>query len=134
MLTAIRLWAPVLVWAALIYVLSGIPSLNTGWGIWDLMLRKAAHVVEFGVLCLLIVRALYNSGLGLGYNTAILCAAAVSFLYAVSDELHQAFVPGRGASTLDVVVDAIGIALAALLSARVLSRRRSMLPDVDGAR
>ena len=39
-------------------------------------------------------------------------AVFISVLYAASDELHQSFVPGRTASTGDVLVDALGVGLA----------------------
>ena len=55
------LWLPVVVWAALIFTFSAIPSLGTGLGTWDLVLRKLAHAVEFGVLGALLYRALRRS-------------------------------------------------------------------------
>ena len=98
---ALRLWLPVLAWAAVIFALSSIPSLGTGLGVWDLVLRKLAHVGEYAVLGLLLVRAL----------RAPVPAFAAGVLYAATDELHQRFVPGRLGSPLDVLVDAVGVAL-----------------------
>ena len=37
---------------ALIFYLSHQPSLGTGLGVWDLILRKGAHITAFGLLCL----------------------------------------------------------------------------------
>ena len=50
-------WAPVVAWAALIFALSSIPSLSTGLGTWDTILRKGAHVVEYAILGALLLRA-----------------------------------------------------------------------------
>lgn len=108
----ISLWIPVAVWAGLIFTLSSIPHLHTELGIWDLILRKIAHMIEFGVLALLIARALRGARTGMAWPRALLWAAAASAGYAVSDEFHQSFVPGRGASPIDVGIDACGIALA----------------------
>ena len=98
---ALRLWAPVVLWAAVIFAFSSIPSLGTGLGTWDLLLRKLAHVAEFAVLGGLLQRAL-------GRPTI---AFALGVAYAASDELHQHFVSGRRGAPLDVLLDSVGVAL-----------------------
>ena len=92
-------WLPVLLWAGVIFALSSIPSLGTGLGTWDLILRKGAHMTEYAVLALLLVRALGREA----------PALALGVLYAASDELHQAFVRGRHASPIDVAIDTVGL-------------------------
>ena len=54
----VSLWLPVVVWAAVIFALSSIPSLNSGLGTWDTVLRKAAHMTEYAILAVLLWRAL----------------------------------------------------------------------------
>jgi len=107
-----RAWLPVLAWAALIFALSSVPDLGTGLGSWDLVLRKLAHVAEYAVLGALLDRALRRP----------LPAVALGVAYAVSDELHQHFVPGRRGAPLDVLIDAVGVGLGVLAWHR-LSRR-----------
>src|SRR5262245_54785119 len=70
-------------------------------------IRKAAHVTEYLILALLLVRALRAEGLrgGMLVVTAMLLGVG----YAALDETHQAFVPSRTASPGDVAVDAIGV-------------------------
>jgi VanZ like family len=109
----VRLWLPVLAWAALIFGFSSVPDLGTGLGGWDLTLRKIAHAAEFAVLGALLARALGNGRI----------AAAVGVLYAVSDEVHQSFVPGRMGSAVDVGIDAVGVLLGVFLWARIAERR-----------
>jgi VanZ family protein len=101
----LALWGPVVVWAALIFALSAVPSLGTGLGGWDTVLRKCAHVTEYAILALLLYRALGRE----------LPAFLIGFAYAISDELHQEFVRGRHASPFDVSMDAAGLALGLLL-------------------
>ena len=55
------------------------------------MLRKLGHVAGYLVLTLLLLRALRRSGVA----GAVPVAMAAAFAYAVSDEWHQSFVPGR---------------------------------------
>ena len=101
----LSLWAPVLIWAAVIFTLSAIPSLSTDLGVWDTILRKGAHMTEYAVLGLLLLRALGRE----------LPAFALGIAYAITDEIHQHFVRGRHASPFDVSMDAAGLALGLLL-------------------
>jgi VanZ family protein len=107
----VTLWLPVAAWAALIFVLSSIPSLSTGLGTWDLVLRKASHVTEYAILGALLMRALDRPGV----------AAALAIAYAATDELHQHFVPGRAGTLVDVAVDAVGVLLGVVLYRRARS-------------
>ena len=109
----LRLWLPVVVWAALIFAFSSVPDLGTGLGGWDLVLRKIAHVAEYAVLGALLVRASGRAGLALTLGT----------LYAVTDEVHQTFVAGRHGSPIDVAIDAAGIAVGIVLWQTTRSRR-----------
>ncbi len=101
--TRLSLWAPVVLWAAVIFAFSSVPNLGTGLGIWDLVLRKLAHLVEYAIL-----------GLSLSRAVAAAPAFALGVLYAVSDEVHQSFVEGRNGSPWDVAIDAAGVGLAVL--------------------
>jgi VanZ family protein len=105
---AVRRWGPVVAWAALIFALSSIPSLGTGLGTWDLVLRKIAHATEFAILAALLVRALRHTG----------WAVAIGLAYAVSDEIHQSFVSGRQGALRDVGIDAVGVVVGAVLASR----------------
>jgi len=107
-------WLPVLLWAGLIYLLSDIPTLDSGLSLtWDVVLRKMAHAAEFGVLSLLLLRAIGKKSTG-----AWLVAAVISILYAVTDEVHQRFVPGREGNVWDVVIDSLGVCIGLLVVRR----------------
>ena len=56
---------------------------------------------------------------------ALASAVAIAVAYAVTDELHQTFVPGRNGSPVDVAIDAVGALLAAGLIRRGQSRARA---------
>jgi VanZ family protein len=106
---AVSAWLPVLAWAAVIFAFSSIPGLSTGLGVWDTLLRKGAHMTEYAILGALLLRAL-------GRETP---AFAAGVAYAASDELHQHFVRGRHGSPLDVLLDAVGVALGILVARRL---------------
>jgi VanZ family protein len=99
----------------LIFVLSSIPDLGTGLGGWDLVLRKIAHAGEYAVLGALLLRAL-------GHTVP---ALTLGVAYAVSDEIHQSFVEGRHGAPLDVVIDALGVAVGVVAWQRYVRGRRS---------
>ena len=109
--TALRLWLPPLALMAVIFYLSDQPDLSTGLGIFDLVGRKVVHAGEYALLCALWWRTLRPAA---GGRVALVASLTVSILYAVSDEVHQSFVPGRTGTPIDVAIDAVGASLAAL--------------------
>ena len=92
---------PVLIWAAVIFTFSSVPSLSTHLGTWDLVLRKAAHLTEYAILAALLRRA----------TGSYFWAFGLAVAYAATDEFHQTFVRGRHGSPIDVGIDAIGVTL-----------------------
>lgn len=115
--------ALVLGWLALIFALSSrssFPQPRSGFGEPS---SVVVHLILYGVLAVLLFRALTVNRAARWSTVAIVVAFAT--LYGISDELHQSFVPGRSATVLDVVVDGIGAALAACAClARQTARRR----------
>jgi VanZ family protein len=110
-----RFVPPVLL-MAVIFVLSAQPDLNSGLGTWDTILRKCAHMLEYGVLWFLWWRAL-------GYRSK-LPPAVIAVAYAATDELHQHFVEGRHGAPVDVLIDSAGVALA-IVAVSWRARRRA---------
>lgn len=110
--TRISAWLPVAVWATVIFAFSAVPSLSTGLGFWDVVLRKLAHLVEYAILGVLLARAL-----GRGWPAILLGS-----LYAGSDELHQTFVPGRVGAPLDWALDTVGVVVGVALLLRLRAR------------
>lgn len=71
--------------------------------------RKNAHFFAYLILGVLVMNALSRSGID-GYKRIIL-ALLNCILYAISDEVHQMFVPGRGPQVRDVFSDSAGVAV-----------------------
>jgi VanZ family protein len=139
----VRAWIPVIVWGGVIWILSTQPfsAAHTSKVIegilrWmdpavthrqiylaDYAARKSAHVVEYFVFCLLLFRGVRGSNRGWRWTWA-LAAFATAAGYAVLDEIHQAFVPSRGPSPYDSLLDSAG-ALAAMIVCWLWLRRKS---------
>lgn len=100
-------WGVVLVWMGLIFALSAQEQLPTPEERWlDFVLEKSAHTIEFAVLAVLLSRAL---GVERSANRrSLLIAVSLAWLYALSDEFHQRFVPGRSADWTDILFDWMG--------------------------
>jgi len=77
------------------------------------LLRKLGHLTEYAILAALWFRALHV-GRRLPSAPSAWTALSISVAWAVVDEFHQAFIPSRTASPLDVVLDATGAIFAAL--------------------
>jgi VanZ family protein len=85
---------------------------------WEVVVRKLGHVGGYALLTALWAWAL--QGL---VDRPLVWAVAISLAYAITDEYHQSFVPTRHGSPVDVGVDAIGMALAAVGIHRSVIRR-----------
>ena len=75
--------------------------------------RKAAHLTEYALLAGLVWRAFRSGDMSDGRRWSwkrALQTLLVVALYAASDEIHQAFVPNREASMVDVMIDTAGAA------------------------
>lgn len=116
----LKLWAPVLLWFAVIFAAStshfsadetsrwiepllrwlipgaGVMAVHT----MHFLVRKVAHFTEYGVLFLLLIRGPLRG--------RAIVALAICAVYALSDEGHQLFVPLRGPSFYDVALDCTG--------------------------
>lgn len=98
------LWAPVIVYMAAIFAVSSMPQppLPAGGD-------KPWHAIAYFGFAVVVVRAVAG-GLPrqIDWRTAAL-AIAIAVTYAVTDEMHQWFVPGRSADVADLIADAIGV-------------------------
>jgi VanZ family protein len=94
----------------------------------EAVLRSVAHGITFFILALLVswafteiqVQDIRNAIL-----TFLVCA-----LYAASDELHQAFVPGRAGQWIDFLIDMIGV-LVAITLYQIISTLRFLRKDLQ---
>jgi VanZ family protein len=112
---ALTVWAPPIVLMAVIFALSAQPDLSSGLGTLDTILRKLAHMAEYGLLVFLWWRALREVA---AERVGIVLAVAIALVYSATDEYHQSFVEGRHGTPVDVLIDAVGMAAVALLMLR----------------
>ena len=123
-------WLPVLLWMGIIFYLSAQPAkesselssvvmnwllgLAENWiavdeSFFHLVVRKGAHLSAYFILAVLTMFATETAFSRKLFQTGLVFAICV--LYAMSDELHQLFVPGRSGQMSDVGIDAVGAIL-----------------------
>ncbi len=119
-------WGPVVAYAGLIFFMSSLSASDLGPSeIWRF--DKLIHTVEYAVLGALACRALLL-GPRLSARWAVPVAIVAAFLYGLSDEWHQSFVPGRDSSGWDALADLTGAILGSmtyLLTMRRLAPARA---------
>lgn len=71
------------------------------------LVRKSAHIIAYFILGILIYRALRITIRRWRTRTVASFALLSCSLYAVTDEIHQLFVPGRSGELRDVMIDSI---------------------------
>jgi VanZ family protein len=110
-----RRWLMVIAWAGVIFFLSSRPEDEfPDLGLLSQLASMVAHFVVYAVLMALLQRALRHDN-AMSPGRALAVGLALVAVYALSDEYHQAFVPGRQPDPLDWLTDMTG-ALATYLA------------------
>ena len=131
----IKYWLPLIVYLIIIFYISSLQnpgisfSEKTGVRLYNIS-NYIYHTIEFGLLSFLFWRALKNSS----YEHPQTYTIILSTTYAISDELHQLFVPTRLFSLLDISFDIIGIlSVQSIISIiylyRIRNKRNNIFPN-----
>lgn len=124
-----RYWLPVLLYLGLILAVSSIPGRTLAplrLASWD----KLAHAVEYGILSVLLARALREAGLRRGApapRTVALLAVLGAVAWGAIDESYQ-HLTHRVPDAFDLVADAVG---AILVQARRLAARAGSMREAS---
>jgi VanZ family protein len=104
-------WIPALIWMILIFLLSSRQRIAVSEEyVVNFLIFKTLHIIEYAILFFFYVRGLHYP-LGMT-KWRFATAFVLAVLYAISDEVHQSFVPTREGKLRDVIIDAIGALLA----------------------
>ena len=99
---------------------------------WVIAVRKLGHITGYALLT-----AAWWWALRGVTGRPLLIAVCIAFAYACTDEFHQTFVSGRTGTPVDVAIDSIGMAIAALLinlRRKTSDRRTEIDPEALGLR
>lgn len=143
-LPRVRLWGPVIVWAAVILVFSSSDFSSAQTQSWfasilallfpgiepgslqtmHAILRKAAHVIEYAIFGALGCRAVRGSSPAATPSRSFFGAVALAVLLAAVDETHQMLLFERTGSVRDVAIDLAGAVIGGIATARWLRSQR----------
>lgn len=97
-------WLPAILIMAAIFYFSSIPSKEMpSFGNWDALVKKSGHILGYALLALAYLRGIHSPD----WRAFSLALAGV-ILFAVLDEFHQSYVPGRTSTMVDVGIDTLG--------------------------
>ncbi len=149
-------WTAVILWMALIFYLSHQPATKSNElsaGITEIIIqtiekvapnmefdvrslnhiiRKNTHFFAYLILGVLVMNALRVSRVR-GYRSIAL-ALGICILYAISDEIHQIFIPGRSGEVRDVVIDTAGTSVGIMVYmvvGGVVEKRKRLTKNVE---
>lgn len=109
-LRVFKYWLPPVIWGSIIFSFSSLHTISTtDFYLGDFILKKTAHVMEYGIFATLLYRALIGSGVK--KEKAMWVAVLMAFIYGVTDEFHQSFTPGRTPTLRDILIDTTGAAI-----------------------
>lgn len=116
-------WLMLLIWMLVIFLFSSQPhsgettksiieqimpniKTNSLLDMINFIVRKSAHITEYFILTLLTISLLkeYTKK----QNVILVSSLIFCFIYALTDEFHQSFVPGRSSLFRDVLIDTSG--------------------------
>src|SRR3954447_25904394 len=126
----LRSIAPLVLMGVIFYFSAQTSTGDHPW--WDVILRKLGHITGYTLLT-----ALWWWALRGVTKRPLLIAVAIACTCACTDELHQTFVHGRTGTPVDVAIDSIGMAIAALLiklRRKTSDRRKEIDPESLGLR
>ena len=142
----IAIWSVVVLWMIVIFKLSsqsGEQSNDLSLGVTGLIaaliekispssdalafnhvIRKCAHFFAYLVLGMVVLFAMRK--MGISGTKGILLTLAICVVYAISDEWHQGFIPGRTPKLTDILIDSCGSLLGTALYSRIAEKKREL--------
>jgi len=107
-----RYWLPVLAYVSVIFILSAQPGLRPPFTFQNS--DKLAHMLEYGVLGWLLVRALRATMPARSWVFTSMLALGLGLGIGAGDEYFQSFVPNRDSTVFDWLADGTGLTFAQL--------------------
>ena len=97
------------------------------------IIRKIAHFSIYTLVGFLLM-ALFSTYENIKRKYQIYISAIIGILYAISDEIHQSFTPGRGPKITDVFIDSLGVFFGMaviLLIVEIINRKNKICHKVS---
>lgn len=120
---------PPILWALVIFSFSSFTvGVSNEIYVKDFLVKKMIHMIEYAILSILIYRGLFNYGFD--KKKSLFLSLLLAGLYAVSDEFHQSFTPGREPKIRDVLIDLAGSFIALYAVVNRLKNMPKLVSDI----
>ena len=107
---------------ALIFYLSSRSTAGVGYtGFERFLLFKSLHLIEYAILGFLVIYPI----------TKVTPSIVISYIYAISDEFHQSFTPGRGPKFTDTLFDLVGILIGIFIFTKLVRHLKKKKNKLD---
>src|SRR5258706_13971297 len=108
-----RYWGPVFAWMAVIFFFSTRQRIVVSQEeLLNFLFFKSLHVIEYAFLYFLTYRAMKNTYPKMPFFAWAMWSFVVVIAFAMTDEIHQLFVPTREGRLRDVIIDTFGATIA----------------------
>jgi len=125
----IRFWLPVVLWMAVIFAFSSRQKVAfTDSYFLSFLFFKTLHMIEYYVLFVVTYRALRNTGKN--KKSAWMIAFIITSVYAITDEIHQRFVPTREGKLRDAIIDMVAAGVAWITLKQLLPKTPKKLKSL----
>lgn len=105
---------PSIIWMSIIFYFSSRSTIGIGTNQTDrFLILKSFHLIEYAILAILLSIVIYKKKL----------VVFIAYLYAISDEIHQSFVPGRTSRFRDTLIDLIGILIGVFIFEKFILKK-----------
>ena len=127
---------PAVIIMILIFIASATPGNEVPeFGTVDIFIKKGGHITGYALLGIACFLAAYGDNKKI--TRSVILSLCVSIVYAVSDEFHQSFTPGRSPSIIDVGIDTVGAIIGIGITILIIKKRRrphasASLPPLRG--
>ena len=93
---------------------------------WNQMvfLRKLAHFTEYLVLAILLMNALLFR---MSWKESVKWTLLIGIAYAIFDEVHQLFIPGRSGNVIDMMIDSLGVVMGLFCVVWIIKVRKAKI-------
>ena len=102
----LRFWFPAILYSGIIFCVSSIPDVTTPLP--EVQFDKFLHILVYLPFGFLVARGIDGTRPSISSKNLWILVVLAAFLYGVSDEYHQIFVPGRDFAIFDSLADAAG--------------------------
>lgn len=102
----LKFWFPAILYSGIIFCVSSIANVTTPLP--EVQFDKILHILVYSPFGFLVARGINGSWPDISPKSLWILVVLAAFLYGLSDEYHQTFVPGRNFGTYDLLADTIG--------------------------